>query len=170
VRGRVIIGLILLVQAFCALFFVSDIIFSVLGIYARPLAWQTREFLELGAALGLLLGFVLGGVAIHRIAGDRRRAEEKLRRASGAFMDLLAERFDEWGLTASERDVALFAIKGMSTTEIASLRKTAEGTVKAQTNAIYRKAGVTGRPQLLSLFIEDLMEESSRPQPLSKTG
>ena len=80
-RGRVVIGLILLVQAFCALFFVSDIIFSVLGIYARPLAWQTREFLELGAALGLLLAVVLGGVAIHRIAGDRRRAEEKLRRA-----------------------------------------------------------------------------------------
>jgi len=37
------------------------------------------------------------------------------------------------------------------------LRSTSEGTVKAQTNAIYRKAGVTGRPQLLSLFIEDLM-------------
>ena len=28
---------------------------------------------------------------------------------------------------------------------------------KAQTAAIYRKANVTGRPQLLSLFIEDLM-------------
>ena len=58
-----------------------------------------------------------------------------------------------------QRDVALFAIKGLSTQEIASLRNTAEGTVKAQTNAIYRKAGVSGRPQLLSLFIEDLMEE-----------
>jgi len=39
------------------------------------------------------------------------------------------------------------------------MRNTAEGTVKAQTNAIYRKAGVSGRPQLLSLFIEDLMDE-----------
>ena len=43
--------------------------------------------------------------------------------------------------------------------EIAGLRNTSEGTVKAQTNAIYRKAGVTGRPQLLSLFIEDLMRD-----------
>jgi DNA-binding CsgD family transcriptional regulator len=53
--------------------------------------------------------------------------------------------------------VALFAIKGMSTAEIAGLRRVSEGTVKAQTAAIYRKAGVSGRPQLLSLFIEDLL-------------
>ena len=64
----------------------------------------------------------------------------------------------EWGLSPAERDVALFAIKGLSTSEIAALRTTSEGTVKAQTAAIYRKAGVSGRPQLLSLFIEDLLE------------
>jgi DNA-binding CsgD family transcriptional regulator len=74
-------------------------------------------------------------------------------------MDLLEERFVEWGLTPSERDVALFAIKGLSTAEIATLRSTSEGTVKAQTNAIYRKAGVSGRSQLLSLFIDDLMRD-----------
>ena len=56
--------------------------------------------------------------------------------------------------------MALFAIKGLSTQEIAALRNTREGTVKAQTNAIYRKAGVSGRPQLLSLFIEDLMDDA----------
>jgi DNA-binding CsgD family transcriptional regulator len=76
-------------------------------------------------------------------------------------MTLLAERFDEWGLTPAEKDVALFAIKGMSTSEIAGLRNTSEGTVKAQTNAIYRKAGVSGRSQLLSLFIEDLMRDDA---------
>ncbi len=53
--------------------------------------------------------------------------------------------------------MALFSIKGMSLAEIAELRNTSDGTVKAQSNAIYRKAGVSGRPQLLSLFIEDLM-------------
>ena len=45
-----------------------------------------------------------------------------------------------------------------------------EGTVKAQTAAIYRKAGVSGRPQLLSLFIDDLMAPpgdapAARPAP-----
>ena len=71
----------------------------------------------------------------------------------------LEDRFETWALTPAERDVALFAIKGMSTGEIAKLRATSEGTVKAQTNAIYRKAGVSGRPQLLSLFIEELLLE-----------
>ena len=84
-------------------------------------------------------------------------------------MDILEERFADWGLTPAERDVALFAIKGMSTAEIASLRNTSEGTVKAQTNAIYRKAGVSGRPQLLSLFIEDLMDGSMTNAPVPVT-
>lgn len=174
-RGTVIVVLILIVQAVCALFFVSDILFSVLGLYLRPIAWELREYLEIGAALGLVLGLILGAVAIRHISREHRQAKEKLRRASGVFMDLLEERFEQWGLTASERDVALFAIKGMSTQEIAGLRNTAEGTVKAQTNAIYRKAGVTGRPQLLSLFIEDLMEDTGADTPakvisLSRTG
>ena len=57
--------------------------------------------------------------------------------------------------------MALFAVKGLSTQEIAVLRSTSEGTVKAQTNAIYRKAGVSGRSQLLSVFIEDLMRDDT---------
>jgi DNA-binding CsgD family transcriptional regulator len=71
---------------------------------------------------------------------------------------LCDDHFTEWGLTAAERDVALFALKGMSIAEIAELRQTSQGTVKAQTNAIYRKAGVSGRPQLLSLFVDELMD------------
>ena len=72
----------------------------------------------------------------------------------------MEERFADWNLTQVEREVALFSIKGMSTQDIAQLRDTSEGTVKAQTNAIYKKAGVSGRPQLLGLFIEDLLEGS----------
>ncbi len=151
--------LVLAVQLLCTLFFVSDIVITVLGLRTHPISWQTREYLELGAAIGLVLGVVLGGFALWSSLRRSRRAESRLRAASGAFMDLMEERFREWGLTAAERDVALFAIKGLSTAEIADLRNTSEGTVKAQTNAIYRKAGVNGRPQLLSLFIEDLMDE-----------
>lgn len=157
------IVLVFLVQALCAFFFVSDILSSLLGIYTRPLAWELREMLEIGAAVGLVLGLVLGGVLIVSSLRARNLAQERLRRASGAFMDLLEERFTLWGLTPAERDVALFAIKGLSTAEIATLRQTSEGTVKAQTNAIYRKARVTGRPQLLSLFIEDLIEGPATP-------
>ena len=152
-----IIGALALVQVLCAIFFVSDILAGIVGLRARPISWQTRELLEIGASLGLILGAILGATALQRSFRRRVAAEESLRMASGAFMDVLEDRFVEWGLTPSERDVALFAIKGLSTGEIAVLRATSEGTVKAQTNAIYRKAGVTGRPQLLSLFIDELM-------------
>ncbi|TDQ59931.1 helix-turn-helix transcriptional regulator [Phaeovulum veldkampii] len=120
--------------------------------------------IEIGAALGLVLGLVLGGLTLRRSLRETAAANARLRRASGVFHELLAERFADWGLTPAERDVALFALKGMSTAEIARLRATSEGTVKAQTNAIYRKAGVSGRPQLLSLFIEDLMAGDPSPE------
>ena len=161
-RAKAVIGAILAVQALCAVFFVSDIVATVLGLRTRAIAWQTRELLEIGASIGLILGFVLGAVALGRSMRDRTRAEERLRRASAAFHDLLDERFAAWSLTPAERDVALFAIKGLSTQEIARLRATSEGTVKAQTAAIYRKAGVGGRAQLLGLFIEDLMDDPLR--------
>jgi DNA-binding CsgD family transcriptional regulator len=159
VRRPVLVLAIFVLQALCAFFFVSDILSSFVGFSTTPMPWELREILEIWAALGLVIGLVLSGLALRRAFRERSLAEERLRRASGAFMVLLAERFEEWGLTPAEKDVALFAIKGMSTSEIAALRSTSEGTVKAQTNAIYRKAGVTGRSQLLSVFIEDLMRD-----------
>ena len=147
-------------QAVSALLFVANIAFSLLGV--APVAWVLYEITEIAAALGLILGLVLGALALRASLDRAREAEARLRTARTAFQDLLDARFAEWGLTPAERDVALFAIKGLSTSEIAALRGTSEGTVKAQAAAIYRKAGVTGRPQLLSLFLDDLV---GGPQP-----
>jgi DNA-binding CsgD family transcriptional regulator len=151
---------VLVIQCLCAFFFVADILSSVVGFNTTPLNWRIREYIEIGAALGLVIGLVLGAVVLRNILRQSRAMELQLRAASSAFMDLLQERFTAWGLTPAERDVALFAIKGLSTQDIAQLRSTSEGTVKAQTTAIYRKAGVTGRPQLLSLFIDDMMDDN----------
>lgn len=158
---------ILVIQCLCAFFFVADILSSIVGISAVPINWQVREYIEIGAALGLVIGLVLGGLVLRNILQQSHAMERQLRAASSAFMDLLSERFDAWGLTPAERDVALFAIKGLSTQDIAQLRTTSEGTVKAQTTAIYRKAGVSGRPQLLSLFIDDLMDDTLSLRPVS---
>jgi DNA-binding CsgD family transcriptional regulator len=177
VNDRVFAALILCIQIACASFFLSDIVLTIFGFQTQPIPWELHELFEIGAALGLTFGVILGAVMLMRTLRRQRLAEEKLRRASGVFLDLLEERFADWGLTPAERDVALFAIKGMNTQEIAALRNTSEGTVKAQTNAIYRKAGVSGRPQLLSLFIEDLMDGAAiseavedGPSPSRKVG
>jgi len=164
-RRKAAILLVLLIQAVCTVFFLVDVGSSYFNLLPGPLTWEVREILEIAAGIGLLIGLVLGVVLFRRTLHERDLATERLRRASGAFMVLLEERFGEWALTPAERDVALFAIKGMSTAEIASLRATSEGTVKAQTNAIYRKAGVSGRSQLLSLFIDDLMRDEGALRP-----
>ncbi len=152
----VLIGL-LVFQILCATFFIQDILVSILQLPVPPISWDLYELIELGAAIGLILGVIFGALVVRHSARTAARAHDQLRIVSGAFMELLEERFEEWGLTPAEREVALFAIKGLTIPEIAGLRNTSEGTVKAQTNAIYRKAGVSGRPQLLSLFIEDLV-------------
>ena len=155
-RPSLFFGLLLTVQVVCAVLYLTNLLSSITGI--GVLSWAVHEFIELGAAFGLLLGVLLGAVMLRRTLKRNTIVEGQLRAASGAFMELLEDSFDTWGLTPAERDVALFSIKGLSTNDIARLRDVSEGTVKAQTNAIYRKAGVSGRSQLLSLFIDELVE------------
>ena len=155
-----IILVVLLIQTLCAVFFIADMASTIFGFPFLPRSWMMYEAMEISAALGLVIGSVMSAVAYRRAYQHRKRVELQLKAASGAFMEMLDEKLTEWGLTPAERDVALFAIKGFSTKEISEMRETSEGTIKAQANAIYRKAGVSGRPQLLSLFIEDLMGEA----------
>jgi DNA-binding CsgD family transcriptional regulator len=164
VNNRYILAFVVFIQVVCAFFFVSEILVSLLGLPVAPLNWQFRELIEIGASLGLIAGVVLSAVALRDARARTARAEESLRVARSAFQDVLEERFSNWDLTPAERDVALLAIKGFSTQDMAGLRGVSDGTIKAQTAAIYRKAGVSGRPQLLSLFIDELVEsETTQP-------
>ena len=149
---------LLVVQAGCAIFFLFDVVADLRG--SGLLGNETvHHGIELVAVAALILGIGMTALEIRRIGDRQRRVEAQLRVASGAFLELLNEHFDLWALTPSERDVALLSIKGLSIADIARIRQTKEGTIKAQCNAIYSKAGVTGRQQLLSLFIEELMND-----------
>ncbi len=153
---------LLVIQAGCAAFFLFDVV-NDLGGFSLLSNEIAHHGIELVAVLALILGLGTTMLQIRRIKARQRRVEAQLRVASGAFLELLEEYFDAWALTPSERDVALLSIKGLSIAEIARVRQTKEGTVKAQSNAIYSKAGVTGRQQLLSLFIEELMNDQLVP-------
>lgn len=160
-KNRYVLWIVLAVQAASAAFFVSDIVISVLGLPVAPFSWMFVELIQISAAIALLIGVVMGAILLRRAYRQTHEAKEALRRARSAFRDVMEERFASWELTPAESDVALFAIKGFSTQDIAGFRGVSEGTIKAQTNAIYRKAGVSGRPQLLSLFIDELVEDHS---------
>lgn len=64
---------------------------------------------------------------------------------------------DLWQLSAAEKDIAFLLLKGLSLREIAGLRGTAEKTVRAQSAAVYAKAGLAGRTELSAFFLEDLL-------------
>lgn len=116
--------------------------------------------MECLVAFALLAGVVMGSLYIWRLTRELRWGEQALANARGALAEHIALRFQEWGLTPSEGEVALFALKGCDVSEIARLRGAAAGTVRSQLSQIYGKAGVTSQAMFVSLFIEDLLEIS----------
>lgn len=161
-RGAALTALFAL-QAFCVAMLAGDALGDFFGLAADAAGDDDGDGLEAVVVVALIFGLIYSGAEMLRVLRRQRLLEDQLRAASGAFNQLLQERFETWELTAAERDVALLALKGLSIAEIAGLRDSKEGTVKAQCSAIYRKAGVSGRPQLISLFIEELMADEIAP-------
>lgn len=140
-------------QCLCMVFFLFDLA-EDLASGTDPLAHMLPEF---AATFGLIIGIVFEVVVLRDLNARARAMKQGIDVASGALARVIEGYFTTWRLTAAERDVALFTIKGFSIAEIAGLRESAEGTVKTHLNAIYRKAGVPGRAQLVSLLVEDLL-------------
>lgn len=156
-RRKLLLG-VLVLQTFCILFLLTEASLDIVGLELEEIL-GTQNVMEFIIVFALVAGAGVLAAEFRAVLERQKVLEDQLKAASGAFNDLLEQHFADWRLTAAERDVALLSIKGLSISEIAAARQTAEGTVKAQCNKIYGKAGVTGRPQLLSLFIEELMAE-----------
>lgn len=60
------------------------------------------------------------------------------------------------------RGVAAARVRAMARKQ--AMRGTAKGTVRAQSAAIYSKAGVDGRGRFVSLFLEELLADDG-PRP-----
>jgi DNA-binding CsgD family transcriptional regulator len=157
-----VLWIVFVLQALCALFFALDVMGDVTGGLFGSEAFTHlggTDALEYLITVVLVISLLFSGHQLLALLTRQKRLEQQMQIASGAFAELLNSHFDDWGLTPSERDVALMAIKGLSIAEMARRRETKGGTIKAQCNAVYRKAGVTGRTQLLSVFIEELMAD-----------
>ncbi len=150
------------VQALCCAYFLYDITLD----FVRPGSVNPlvdSDLVEGIVTVTLFLGLAFTATELRRALSHQTRLTEQLQVASGAFQTLLDAKFADWALTSAERDVALLAIKGYSIAEIADLRQTAQGTAKAQAASVYRKAEVSGRLQLISLFLDDLMNDALLP-------
>ncbi|OXE36552.1 MAG: LuxR family transcriptional regulator [Phenylobacterium zucineum] len=152
-RQALTVAAIVVVQALGAVFFVADAVGDIvregLGLHI---------VIECLVAFSLLAGVVFGALSVRVILARAKQQDEALAVASGALADLVLRRFAIGKLTPGEADVALFALKGCSAHEIAQIRCTAEGTVRAQLTRIYAKAGVASQSALVSLFFDDLLD------------
>lgn len=73
------------------------------------------------------------------------------------FFEGIAEQFEQWELTKTEKEVALLLVKGLSNFEIAEVRGKSEKTISHQASSVYKKANITGRHELAALFFEELI-------------
>lgn len=146
---------VMLLQVAAAVYFLFDAV--------RESGWSDGRGFALLSVLDLVVGLaLLAGIAFvahtaRRLLHQMHRHQEALAIAQGALSELIAVRFAGWNLSASEAEVALFALKGFSAAEIADMRGSASGTVRSQLSQIYAKAGVSGQPMLMSLFLDDLL-------------
>jgi DNA-binding CsgD family transcriptional regulator len=142
----------LLLQTLAAVFFVGDAVGDML---VEPTS--SHAIFESLVAVALVMGVVFGGMELRRALERMREQQAALAIASGALYDVIRADFATWGLTAAEEDVAFLALKGIDAAEIAEMRGSAQGTVRAQLTKVYAKAGVSNRAQFAALFVEDLL-------------
>jgi len=83
--------------------------------------------------------------------------KEKVGALSGELFQIILNKFNEWKLSESEKDVAILIINGLSMKEISELRNVKEKTIRQQAASIYSKTGLSGRHELASFFIKDLL-------------
>lgn len=122
-----------------------------------PLRWQMHELVNIGASLSLVIGAAIGVMMATSASREIQRAETARRVTAGEFTKVVEDYFRNLELTPAETDIAWLLLKGMSLTEIAEIRGTRTGTIKAQCTAIYRKAKVGSKAQLFSLVVEDVL-------------
>ncbi len=153
-RRAIALAAVIVLQALTALFFLYDVISDLLHDGSLD---EIHMWIEAVASLALLGGVAFLMVELRRVMNRLALLDRSMRAARGEMADVIDGFFTDWGLTPSERDVALMVLKGIDNEAIAQMRGTAPGTVRAQCTAIYGKAGVDGRAQLFSVFMEELL-------------
>lgn len=155
-RRAFLLAVLIVINVLCVAFFVADVVtdFASFGTAeAAHLLVEAVAAVSMGAATLFLI------YELRRIMNRSALMEIGLEAARGEMSALIERHFDAWHLSAAEREVALLVLKGFDNEAIAQVRGTAAGTVRAQCAAIYAKAGVDGRSQLMSVFVEELLAE-----------
>lgn len=129
------------------------ILFSLGSLAVLSLQWR-RATAELAGTQRTL-------AAAQRSLEERAAERDAWRQSAEASLSGLGQAIDRqfgaWGLTPTEREIALLLLKGHGHKQIAGLTGRSERTVRQHAVAVYEKAGLGGRAELAAFFLQDLM-------------
>lgn len=144
------------------LFFFQDVIVDLRDHFASGQGYSDGELIHLVfeaiAVVVLLFGILAMRQYTAMLTAENERKKTQLSALKEDFDDLIVRRFEQWGLTGAERDVALLLLRGLNTADIAKMRSTSVGTVKVQSHNVFQKAGVTSRVEFMSLFMDEFID------------
>ena len=150
------------IMALSALFFFQDVANDIREHIATDTAYSFGSalhlFFEILATIGLTLALIEILTYIKALQKSDEKHELQLKYLTEDFDALVHKQFNTWDLTAAEKDIALFMLRGLNNIEIAGLRKVAVGTIRVQSHRILQKAGVSSRTELMSIFMEEFMD------------
>lgn len=158
-RRAVTLAVIIVLQALCAAFFFSDV---VSDFKKDAYLNEIHFYMETAATLVLITGVIFLMIELRGVMSRMEMLDRGLRAARGEMAQIIDTFFDEWKLTPSERDVGMLILKGFDNDTIAEFRRTAVGTIRAQSARVYAKAGVDGRAQLFSILLEELLADEDQ--------
>lgn len=95
--------------------------------------------------------------SLKRVELENQLNKEKLEEKINGISKHIEQEFIKWKLSATEKEIALMLLKGLTFKEIAKARCKSERTVRQQAGAIYAKSSLASRSDLAAYFLEDFM-------------
>lgn len=146
--------------SFC--FFLLDVVLDVQEHVAEGLSYSGGELIHLifegGAVIVLFFGIMTMMQYTALLRDQNARAQRKLIALKEDFDEYVMRRFAKWALTPAEKDVALLLLRGLSTADIAELRRSSVGTVKVHAHHVFGKAAVGSRVEFMALFMDEFID------------
>lgn len=153
----------------CMGFYLWDVSVDVYEHITTGTPFTNNNLLHTGVELFAVMGLAYGLYStwmFQRLLAQRAKGQEQtISLLRGSFDKVIERKFDDWSLTPAERDVTIYILKGMSGADIAAARNVSLGTTKNQITAIFRKIGVSSRSELMSLFMDEFLDEASTDTP-----
>jgi DNA-binding CsgD family transcriptional regulator len=164
-------------RALIVLVLVGTSVGGAIDLYLdAPESWWSAhavyELVMLTAAMAMAVVLWHGWRRSRRALAETRQAleanavEREAWRASAeaalaGFAHAVDDRFSAWGLTPTEREIALRLLKGHSHKQIAFETGRSERTVRQHAVVIYQKSGLHGRAELSAFFLDDILLPAS---------